>query len=41
MRDRGRAMAAGLVLPDVSSCKTCHAKADQALFERVHAHKAR
>lgn len=42
MRDRAKAVAAGLVLPDLASCRRCHgAKADAPLFARVHAHKAR
>jgi len=42
MRDRAKAVAAGLVLPELSFCKKCHgAKADAARFARVHAHKAR
>jgi hypothetical protein len=42
MRDRAKAEAAGLVVPTLASCKKCHgAKADQALFEKVHAHKAK
>jgi hypothetical protein len=39
MRDRAKAAAAGLVTPTLASCKKCHgAKADAALFARVHAH---
>lgn len=41
MRDRSKALAAGLVLPDLASCRKCHPKADAALLARVHAHKAR
>jgi hypothetical protein len=42
MRDRAKAGAAGLVTPTLASCKKCHgAKADAALFARVHAHKAK
>jgi hypothetical protein len=42
MRDRAKAVAAGLVVPDLSACKKCHgAKADAALFAKVHAHKAK
>jgi hypothetical protein len=42
MRDRARATAAGLVVPDLASCKKCHgAKADAALYAKVHAHKAK
>jgi hypothetical protein len=41
MRDRAKGTAAGLVLPDLASCKKCHAKADAALLPRAHAHKAR
>jgi hypothetical protein len=42
MRDRAKAVAAGLVLPELSFCRKCHgAKADAARFARVHAHKAR
>jgi hypothetical protein len=42
MRDRAKAVAAGLVMPDLSACRRCHgAKADAALQARVHAHKAR
>ena len=42
MRDRAKAVAAGLVMPALAACKRCHgAKADAALFQRVHAHKAR
>jgi hypothetical protein len=41
MRDRAKAVAAGLVTPTLASCKKCHAKADAALLEKVHAHKAR
>ncbi|ACG72002.1 conserved hypothetical protein [Anaeromyxobacter sp. K] len=38
MRDRAKAVAAGLVLPDLASCRKCHAT-DEARFARVHAHK--
>jgi hypothetical protein len=41
MRDRPRAIAAGLVLPDAGFCKRCHAKADASLLPKAHAHKAR
>jgi hypothetical protein len=41
MRDRQKALAAGLVQPTLASCKECHPKADPALFARVHAHKAK
>jgi formate-dependent nitrite reductase cytochrome c552 subunit len=41
MRDRAKATAAGLVTPDLASCKKCHPKADEALFAQVHAHKAK
>jgi hypothetical protein len=42
MRDRARAVAAGLVVPDLGSCRKCHgAKADAALYAKVHAHKAK
>ena len=41
MRDREKALAAGMLLPGLASCKACHAKADDALFARVHAHKVR
>lgn len=41
MRDRAKATAAGLVIPELTSCKRCHPKADADLFGRVHAHKAR
>jgi hypothetical protein len=41
MRDRAKAVAAGLVLPDLASCRKCHPKASEALFARVHAHKPR
>jgi outer membrane biosynthesis protein TonB len=40
MRDRAKATAAGLVKPTLATCAKCHAKADAALFARVHAHKA-
>jgi hypothetical protein len=41
MRDRAKAVSAGLVLPGLATCKECHPKADAALFARVHAHKAK
>jgi hypothetical protein len=41
MRDRAKATAAGLVLPDLASCRKCHTSADAALFGKVHAHKAK
>jgi hypothetical protein len=41
MRDRAKAVAAGLVMPEPASCKKCHASVDASLLERVHAHKAR
>ncbi len=42
MRDRAKAAAAGLVTPTLATCARCHgAKADAALFAKVHAHKAR
>jgi outer membrane biosynthesis protein TonB len=41
MRDRAKAVAAGLVLPGVARCRTCHASADAALLPKAHAHKAR
>lgn len=41
MRDRAKATAAGLVIPELASCKRCHPKADAELFGRVHAHKAK
>ncbi len=42
MRDQQKAVAAGLVMPQLASCKKCHgAKADAALFAKVHAHKAK
>jgi formate-dependent nitrite reductase cytochrome c552 subunit len=39
MRDRAKAVAAGLVVPTVSSCKRCHPRADDALLPKAHAHK--
>ena len=40
MRDPAKAKAAGLVIPDLSACRKCHgAKADAALYAKVHAHK--
>lgn len=41
MRDRAKAIAAGLVLPDLASCRRCHEDADAARFAKVHAHKPR
>jgi hypothetical protein len=42
MRDRAKAAAAGLVTPTLATCAKCHgAKADAALFAKVHAHKAK
>jgi hypothetical protein len=41
MRDRERAVAAGLVPQTVASCKKCHADADASLLPKAHAHKAR
>jgi hypothetical protein len=42
MRDRAKAEAAGLVTPTLASCKKCHgAKADAALFAKVHEHKVK
>jgi hypothetical protein len=41
MRDRAKAVAAGMVVPTLGSCKECHPKADDALLARVHAHKAK
>jgi len=38
MRDRAKAVAAGLVLPTVADCKKCHAVADAALLAKAHAH---
>jgi hypothetical protein len=41
MKNPAAAKAAGLVLPTLDFCRKCHgAKADAALFSRVHAHKA-
>jgi hypothetical protein len=39
MRDRAKAVDAGLVLPELASCRGCHPQGDAALFARVHAHK--
>jgi hypothetical protein len=40
MRDRQKAIAAGLVMPEVGTCKRCHgAKADASLLPKAHAHK--
>ena len=40
MKNLAAAKAAGLVLPTLDFCRKCHgAKADAALFARVHAHK--
>ena len=39
MRDRAKALAAGLVLPGVDACKRCHPKADASLLPKAHAHK--
>jgi hypothetical protein len=41
MRDRAKAVAVGLAVPTLASCTKCHAKADAALFAKVHAHKAK
>jgi len=42
MKNPAAAKAAGLVLPTLDLCRKCHgAKADAALFARVHAHKAK
>lgn len=41
MRDRAKAVAAGLALPELSSCRKCHPNADAALFANVHAHAAK
>jgi outer membrane biosynthesis protein TonB len=41
MRDRAKAVAAGLVLPGVDRCRACHPKADASLLPKAHAHKAR
>jgi hypothetical protein len=41
MRDRARAVEAGLAVPTPSSCKKCHANADASLLPKAHAHKAR
>ena len=41
MRDRTKAVAAGLVLPGVAACRRCHADATAALLPRAHAHKGR
>jgi hypothetical protein len=39
MRDRAKAIAAGLVVPTVATCKRCHADATPALLPNAHAHK--
>jgi outer membrane biosynthesis protein TonB len=39
MRDRAKAVDAGLVLPELASCRGCHPQGDAVLFARVHAHK--
>jgi hypothetical protein len=39
MKDRERSLAGGLVMPDLSFCKRCHAKPDPSLLPRAHAHK--
>jgi hypothetical protein len=41
MRDRAKAVAAGLVPQGVDRCRRCHPKADASLLPRAHAHKAR
>jgi hypothetical protein len=41
MRDRAKAVAAGLVLPGVDRCRACHPKADASLLPKAHAHKGR
>jgi hypothetical protein len=41
MKNKARAVAAGLVFPKLEFCKTCHAKADATLLPRSHAHKPR
>lgn len=41
MRDRAKAVAAGLVQPGVDRCRKCHPKADASLLPKAHAHKAR
>jgi hypothetical protein len=42
MKNPAAAKAAGLVTPTLDFCRKCHgAKADAALFARVHAHKAK
>ncbi|WP_242356267.1 MULTISPECIES: hypothetical protein [Anaeromyxobacter] len=40
MRDREKAIAAGLVMPTLATCKRCHASPDASLLAKVHAHKA-
>jgi hypothetical protein len=39
MRDRAKAVDAGMILPELASCRGCHPQGDAALFARVHAHK--
>jgi hypothetical protein len=39
MRDRAAAVAAGMIVPTVESCRPCHAKADAAFLSKAHAHK--
>jgi hypothetical protein len=41
MRDRAKAVAAGLVEQTPDRCRRCHAKADASLLPKAHAHKAR
>jgi hypothetical protein len=41
MRDRAKAIAAGLVPQGVDRCRRCHPKADASLLPKAHAHKAR
>jgi hypothetical protein len=41
MRDRAKAVAAGLLIPTVATCQRCHPKADASLLPKAHAHKAR
>ena len=41
MKDPAKAAAAGLVRPDLSFCKHCHADAGASLLAKAHAHKVK
>lgn len=41
MRDRAAAVAAGLVIQDISACRKCHPGAEPSFLDKAHAHKAR